>query len=298
MLPALAGLSVLHALVPPHPGPLLAISALGANLGRTMIYGLVIAIPTAVISGPLLAILISRGVRITTPPVDAQAVALAKTPPIWASALVVLTPVVLIALGQFQGLLPTASRADWAWISRFSSPVLALLFSNLIALPLLFGRAMTDGRIQETVWAEAVKPAGAILLAIGAGGGLKQVLVSIGLSDLLARVALHSSLSPLVLGWLVAVFVRLATGSATVATITAAGLMTKLVTTTGVSPEWMVLAIGSGSLFFSHVNDPGFWLVRGYLGTSTAGAFRTWSVLETVISIVGLVGVLCGSQLI
>jgi GntP family gluconate:H+ symporter len=298
MLPALAGLSVLHALVPPHPGPLLAISALGANLGRTMIYGLIIAIPTAIISGPLLAVLISRGVRITAPAVEAPVVALARTPPMWASALVVLTPVALIAFGQLQGLLAPAGQKDWAWLFRFSSPVSALLLSNLLALPLLFGRAMADGRVQETVWTEAVKPAGAILLAIGAGGGLKQVLVSIGLSDLLARVALHSSLSPLILGWLVAVCIRLATGSATVATITAAGLMTKLLTTSGVSPEWMVLAIGSGSVFFSHVNDPGFWLVRGYLGTSTAGTFRTWSVLETVVSVVGLVGVLCASRLI
>jgi GntP family gluconate:H+ symporter len=298
MLPALAGLSVLHALVPPHPGPLLAISALGANLGRTMLYGLVVAIPTAIISGPLLAIFISRGVRLTAPSVEASTVALERAPPTWASALAVLAPVVLIAAGQLQGLLGPAGKSSWGWLFSFSSPVLALLLSNLLALPLLFGRVMIDSRIQDAIWTLAMKPAGAILLAIGAGGGLKQVLVSIGLSDLLARVAMHSSLSPLILGWLVAVCIRLATGSATVATITAAGLMTKLLATTGVSPEWMVLAIGSGSLFFSHVNDPGFWLVRGYLGTSTAGAFRTWSVLETVISVVGLVGVLCGSRLI
>jgi GntP family gluconate:H+ symporter len=296
MLPALAGLSVVHALVPPHPGPLLAVSLLGANLGRTMLYGLAVAIPTAIVSGPLLARFLSRGVPIVNLPLEDD-VALGRAPPNWASALVVLTPVVLIAGGQFEGLLPAAARAQWAWLIGFSNPVLALLLTNLLALPLLFGRALADRALLDTVWAEAVKPAGAILLAIGAGGGLKQVLVGAGLSNLLAGVALHSHLSPLVLAWFVAVCIRLATGSATVATITAAGLMKTLLAVSGVSPEWMVLAIGAGSLFFSHVNDPGFWLVRGYLGVSTAGNFRTWSVVETVISVVGLFGVLCFSRL-
>jgi GntP family gluconate:H+ symporter len=298
MLPALAGLSVLHALVPPHPGPLLAISALGANLSRTMVYGLVVAIPTAILSGPLLAIFISRGVRVASPLLEAAAAPDRAPPPNWASAAVVLAPVLLIASGQFEGLLPAAARGNWGWAVGLSNPILALLLSNLLALPLLFGRALADRAMQEAVWGEALKPAGAILLAIGAGGGLKQVLISAGLSDLLASVALHSRLSPLVLGWLVAVCIRLATGSATVATITAAGLLRKLLALTGVSPDWMVLAIGAGSVFFSHVNDPGFWLVRSYLGVSTAGAFRTWSVLETVISVVGLLGVLCFSRLI
>jgi gluconate:H+ symporter, GntP family len=297
MLPALAGLSVVHALAPPHPGPLLAVSALNADLGRTMLYGLAIAIPTAVVAGPLLAPFASRGVSLSALPVQEEA-ALPQPPSNLASAVVVLAPVALIAAGQVQALLPPSERAAWAWLGTFSNPVLALLISNLIALPLLFGRALGQAALLETIWAEAARPAGAILLAIGAGGGLKQVLVGAGLPELLARTALHSSLSPLLLGWLVAVCIRLATGSATVATITAAGLMTRLIAATGVSPEWMVLAIGSGSLFFSHVNDPGFWLVRGYLGTSTAGTFRTWSVMETVVSVTGLAGVLLGSRLV
>jgi len=143
-----------------------------------------------------------------------------------------------------------------------------------------------------------MRPAGTILLSIGAGGALKQVLVSAGLSDLLAKVAAGGALSPIVLAWLVAVGIRLATGSATVATITTAGIMTGVVANSGASPEWVVLAIGAGSVFFSHVNDPGFWLVKGYLGTSTTDTFRTWSVLETVVSVVGLVCVLGGSYLL
>ena len=131
---------------------------------------------------------------------------------------------------------------------------------------------------------------------IGAGGALKQVLVSAGLSDMLVRLAAGTALSPLLVAWLVAVCIRLATGSATVATITTAGVMPALVAASGASPEWTVLAIGAGSVFFSHVNDPGFWLVKSYLGTDMPGTFKTWSVLETVISVVGLVLVLTASQ--
>jgi GntP family gluconate:H+ symporter len=140
--------------------------------------------------------------------------------------------------------------------------------------------------------------AGAILLAIGAGGALKQVLVTAGLSDLLARLASLQAISPLLLGWLIAVAIRLATGSATVATITAVGVMPGVVAASGASPELVVLAVGAGSVFFSHVNDPGFWLVKGYLGTSTADTFRTWSMLETAISVVGLVMVMAASYIV
>jgi GntP family gluconate:H+ symporter len=143
-----------------------------------------------------------------------------------------------------------------------------------------------------------MKPAGAILLAIGAGGALKQVLVTAGLSTLLARWAETGGLSPILLAWMVAVGVRLATGSATVATITTAGIMSGVAATTGVSPEWLVLAIGAGSIFFSHVNDPGFWLVKSYVGTSTADTFRTWSVMETAVSVLGLIFILIVSQVL
>jgi GntP family gluconate:H+ symporter len=286
MLSALAGLSVVHALVPPHPGPLIAVAALKADLGRTMLYGILVAIPTAILSGPLLARLTTQGlVPVSAPPIET--VNGEGAVPVWRALVVVLLPVVLIAAGQVEAVLPPALAPQFAWLSVASNPVLALLIACLVALPLLFGGRIR--KVQDTIWLEAVKPAGAILLAIGAGGALKQVLVSAGLSDLLARLAAAGALSPIVLAWLIAVAIRLATGSATVATITAAGVMPGVVAASGVAPEWVVLAIGSGSVFFSHVNDPGFWLVKSYLGTSTAATFRTWSVLETVISLAGLV---------
>jgi gluconate:H+ symporter, GntP family len=296
MLPALAGLSVVHALVPPHPGPLLAVDALDASLGRTILYGLIVGLPTAVIAGPVLARFISRGITLTAPVVETLPVEVA-TPPLWRALTVVLMPVVLIAAGQVVALLPESAAPRFAWLGLASNPILALLIACLAALPLLFGHRMGERVIQEAVWTEALKPAGAILLAIGAGGSLKQVLVSAGLSDMLVRIAANGAISPLLLAWIVAVCIRLATGSATVATITTAGIMPGLVAASGVSPEWTVLAIGAGSVFFSHVNDPGFWLVKSYIGTDTPGTFKTWSVLETVISVCGLLLVLLASRL-
>jgi GntP family gluconate:H+ symporter len=297
MLAALSGLSVVHGLVPPHPGPLIAISALGANLGHTLAYGLLVAVPTAILAGPLFAKFAVRNVLLAAP-TPLPPVFEGRRVPVWRALFVVLLPVLLIVGGQVEALLPSDLAARLAWLSVASNPVLALLVACLAALPLLFGRQMGEPAVQQAIWLETMKPVGAILLAIGAGGALKQVLVSTGFDEFLARVATSGSLSPILLGWSIAVAIRLATGSATVATITAAGIMPGAIAASGVSPEWTVLAIGAGSLFFSHVNDPGFWLVKSYLGTDTPTTFRTWSVMETIISVVGLALVLALSHLL
>lgn len=297
MLPAVAGLSTMHALVPPHPGPLIAVEALHANLGLTMLYGIIAGLPAAILAGPVYSWFIAR--RITSSSVTIEPVAPLVTSPGFARALAaVLLPVVLITAGQAEAFVPPAIAPLVKWMGAFSNPILALVIANLVALPLLFGRQLLAATVQDAVWREAMKPAGAIILAIGAGGALKQVLVSAGLADFLARVATEGHVPVILMAWLAAVCIRLATGSATVATITAAGIMPAVVAATGTSPEWTVLAIGAGSIFFSHVNDPGFWLVKGYLGTSTADTFRTWSVVDTIVSVVGLVLVSLGSYLI
>jgi GntP family gluconate:H+ symporter len=212
--------------------------------------------------------------------------------------LVVLLPILLILAGQAESLAPSSVAPHLKWLSVASNPVLALLVACLVALPLLFGRRVWDSAVQQAIWRDAMQPVGSILLAIGAGGALKQVLVGTGFSDSLARLAVSASFSAIVLGWLLAVAIRLATGSATVATITAAGIMPGVIAASGASPEWTVLAIGAGSVFFSHVNDPGFWLVKSYLGTDMPATFRTWSVLETIISVVGLLLVYALSHLL
>lgn len=287
MLSALSGLSVVHALVPPHPGPLIAIGALDANLGRTIFYGLLVAVPTAILAGPVFASVAARNVSLAALP-PLPAILGDRRVPVGRALLVVLLPVALIVAGQVQVLLPASLAPRFAWMSVASNPVLALLLACLAALPLLFGRRMIEPTVQQAIWLETMKPVGTILLAIGAGGALKQMLVSTGFAEMLARFATSGSWSPILLGWLIAVSIRLATGSATVATITAAGIMPGAIAGSGVAPEWVVLAIGAGSVFFSHVNDPGFWLVKSYLGTDTPTTFRTWSALETLISVVGL----------
>ena len=297
MLSALAGLSVVHALVPPHPGPLIAIGALGANLGLTIGYGLIVAVPTAILAGPLFARFATRNVTLAAvapvaPVVEGRGVSVGR------ALLAVLLPVLLILAGQVEALLPPSLAPSFAWLSIASNPVLALLIACLVAMPLLFGARMREAAVQHAIWLETMKPVGTIILAIGAGGALKQVLVSSGFADMLARVAKAGAWSPIVLGWLIAVAVRLATGSATVATITAAGIMPGAIMASGASPEWTVLAIGAGSVFFSHVNDPGFWLVKSYVGTDTAATFRTWSVLETIISVIGLALILVLSHVL
>src|SRR5690606_1242169 len=204
LLPALTGLSIAHALIPPHPGPLLAVDVLEANLAITMFYGILVAIPTGIIAGPLLARVISRGIKLNLPDFERPEAAV-PTPSKAAALTVVLMPVVLISLGQVLAFLPEPMAARLSWLGAASNPVLALLLANLAALPLLFGKAIGNGKLQDSIWAEAVLPAGAVLLAIGAGGALKQVLVDAGLSDFLARLASLEAVSPLVLAWFIAV---------------------------------------------------------------------------------------------
>ena len=294
-LSALAGLSALHALVPPHPGPIAAAHELGANLGRTLLYGIVVAIPSAIMAGPLFARLAARWTETERP---AEAVAKPPhQPSVVLSLLVVLLPVALIGLAELAHSWAPGSTLQRA-LSVLGAPPVALLVTNLFALgTLLRPHAARASISRDAVWTSALAPAGSILLSIGAGGAFKQVLIDVGLAPALLRLLDGQIASPIALGWLMAVVVRVATGSATVATITAAGLMAAMPPTPSVHPEWIVLAIGAGSIFFSYVNDPGFWLVKGFLGTSTGGTTVSWSMLETLMSVTGLLAILVASHI-
>ena len=207
MLSALTGLSVVHALVPPHPGPLIAIGALGASLGKTIAYGLLVAVPTAIAAGPLLALVTTRK-AVLNAPMPIPPVFQDRPVPVWRALAAVLLPVALILVGQVETLLPADLAPGFAWLSIASNPVLAMLLACLAALPLLFGRRLLEPKVQHSLWLETMGQTGTILLAIGAGGALKQVLVSAGFSDLMARIALSGSLSPLLLAWSIAVVFR------------------------------------------------------------------------------------------
>jgi GntP family gluconate:H+ symporter len=288
MLVAVTGLAVVHALLPPHPGPLLALNELHANLARTLGLGLLVALPTA---GVVAALLVPRIRRWLQPNPIEQSVdsqhpeSPARAAPLLPSLLVVVLPVLLIAGGSV-GI--TALPRPLAAATNFlGAPPMALLLANLLGLACLV--APRRPRIDmSALWRQAFSPAGALLLSIGAGAMLKQILVAAGLSDLLQRLVQHTAASPLLVAWALAALTRVATGSSTVATITTAGLMSHLAAGSGVPAEWLVLSIGLGSLFLSHVNDPGFWLVRGYLGTSTADTFKSWSLIVSAVAILGL----------
>jgi GntP family gluconate:H+ symporter len=292
-IPALAGLSVLHGLVPPHPGPLVAVAALNADMGLTLAFGLAIALPTVIIAGPLFAAIVTPSLHgDAAAPLPQPSSPAARTPRFGLTVVTMMLPVALMlmrAAGEL--LLPGGSRARSA-LDVAGTPVVAMLAGVVVAtFTLGLAVGMSRRQVSDSI-AGSLPPIAAILLIVAAGGGFKQTLIDAGVGAVVARASQGLGISPLILGWLVAVGIRLATGSATVATITAAGIVAPLAPGMDRSAvALLVLAIGSGSLFFSHVNDAGFWLVKEYFGLSIADTLKSWSVMETIISLVGLAGV-------
>ncbi len=291
-IPALAGLSVLHGLVPPHPGPLAAAGALNANVGITLAFGLLVGIPTLVIAGPLFGKLAARMVPDAVAParlVPERADTDKPRPSFAATLSTVLLPVVLMLAKALSDILLDKESQARKVLDFIGDPLIALLAAVLVGMVLL-GRPAGLGRGRlSTVVGDALGPIAGILLIVGAGGGFKQTLVDAGVGDVITGLAKDANLSPLLLGWLVAVAIRLATGSATVATVSAAGIVAPLAATMDPSHSaLLVLAIGAGSLFFSHVNDAGFWLVKEYFGLTVGQTLKSWSVMETLISVVAI----------
>ncbi|MEW5812311.1 MAG: gluconate:H+ symporter [Actinomycetota bacterium] len=317
-IPALAGLSAMHGLVPPHPGPLTAIDLLGADLGVTLALGVAVAIPTVIVAGPLFGKLAGRWVVIDIPDrfnaddfggagvtgprspesgIDGggvQTVAQRTRPSFGITIFSVLLPVALmmgkalvdIFIDDENSLL----RETFDILGR---PLMALLIAVIVGIFTLGrGAAMTRDQIVKCI-ESSLPPVAGIILIVAAGGGFKQLLVDTGIGTLLADWAKGANISVILLAWTIAVLIRLATGSATVATITASSLMLGLVDglSTG-EVSLVVLAIGAGSLFFSHVNDAGFWLIKEFFGMSVGQTIKSWSVMETVLSVVGLILVL------
>ncbi|WP_306326064.1 GntT/GntP/DsdX family permease [Streptomyces venezuelae] len=292
-IPALAGLSVMHGLIPPHPGPLVAIDAVGANLGVTLALGLVVAIPTVIIAGPLFSRYAARWVDIPAPenmiPVRPSE-DLEKRPGFGVTVATVLLPVVLMLVKALVDIVVDDPENGVQKVTDvIGSPLIALLAAVLVALFTL-GRAagFTKERLSSTV-EKSLAPIAGVLMIVGAGGGFKQTLIDIGVGQMILEFSEDWSIPALLLAWLIAVAIRLATGSATVATISAAGLVAPLAEGMSTShTALLVLAIGAGSLFFSHVNDAGFWLVKEYFGMTVGQTVKTWSVMETIISVVGI----------
>ncbi len=292
-LPMIASLSVTHGFLPPHPAPTAIATMFNADVGKTLLYGTIIAVPAIILAGPLF----SRTIKnITATPlkefVNPTILKEEEMPKINISILTALLPVILIMLATAADLLLPKDAAILPLVKFIGNPVIAMLIAVLVAiytLGLARGKDMTQ--IMGSV-ASSISGITMVLLIIAGAGALKEVLVDSGVSDYIANMLKDSSFSPLLLAWLVATVIRVCVGSATVAGLTTAGIVLPLVSATGVSAELMVLAIGSGSLMLSHVNDGGFWLFKEYFNLSIKDTLRTWTVMETTVGVVGLIGVL------
>ncbi|WP_051596752.1 GntP family permease [Curtobacterium sp. UNCCL17] len=345
-VPALVGLSTMHAFVPPHPGPLVAISTVGANLGTTLAFGIVLAIPVIILAGPLFARFAARWVDIPVPDMFGSRGAVAtagpgsgsgsgsaafaddpahpgrearrgpatqdtaslpngksdftrvisepRSPSFTVALIGILLPVVLMLAQAIRE--ATAPDAAGSWVSLLDflgSPMIAIGIAAVYAMVFFaIGGGMDRSAVSKSL-ESALPPIAGVLLIVGAGGGFKQVLIDTGIGGVIADAVKDSGVSVLLVAWVVSALVRVATGSATVATVTAAGIMAPIAADLSTPmTSLLVLAIGAGSVFLSHVNDAGFWLVKGYLGTTVGQTFKTWTVLECLISVFGLLGVL------
>lgn len=295
-LPMVAALSVAHGLIPPHPGPMAAAGLLRgpdgpADLGKVILWSLLIGLPTAILAGPLIAPWLARNITISLPEMarDDSSISASKkstSPSFTLTVMTILLPVVLMLFATAADITLPKEHHLRLWADFFGSPLVAMTVSVIFAL-WSFGVARGfDGKTLLRFSNECLGPVAIILLVVGAGGGFNRVLVTAGVGDAIASFAEGFLISPLLLGWVFAALIRLATGSSTVAVTTAAGLMAPVIAhTPGVNLELLIIAMGAGSLVLSHVNDGGFWLVKEFLGLSVPQTLRTWTIIETVISV-------------
>lgn len=292
-LPMLAALSVTHGFLPPHPAPSALSIMFEADLGKTLIYGIIVAIPAILISGPLLTRFIPK---VEAKPLKefmaSKVFEEEELPSLSNSLITALLPVILIGFSTIVTSFIAVNHFLYSAIKFIGNPVIALLLTVLIGIYTL---GIARGNSMEgimKIFGTAVSGITMVLLIISGAGALKQILIDSGVSNYIGSLLELTSMSPFIIAWLIATLIRFSVGSATVAGLTTAGIVLPLVQSSGVSPELMVLAIGSGSLMLSHVNDSGFWLFKEYFNLSIKETLSTWTVMETSIGISGLLGVL------
>lgn len=293
VIPMAASLSTTHCFLPPHPGPVVLVKAFHANMGLVLLYGIILAIPAVIVAGPLLGRLLQH---ITTKEQDealtAAAVNSKVLPSVGWSLLFALMPVLLIALAVAAGHFLEKGNVVQSILLFIGDPVIALLITVLLAI---FQLGKTAGKTMTQMMqllTDSIAGIAMILLIITSGGVFKQVLVDSGTGTYIATFSSKWDMPPLLFAWVVTAFLRVMIGSATVAGITAAGVVAPLLAAGNVSPELMVLAVGAGSVFGSHINDSGFWMFKEFFQLSLPQTLKSWTVMETVISIIGLAGVL------
>ena len=289
-LPLVAGLSVVHGLVPPHPAAMAAVGIFHADVGKTILYSLIVGLPAAILAGPLFGSMISRKIALVTPEGMMDSVKVGRTddemPGFIVTIGTVLFPVFLMLLATVASLTLAKTSPMNHFLGFIGNPVMALLISLVVGI-FTFGVFRRISMPAVSKFCEQSLPTVAsILLVIGAGGAFNKVLLDSGVGDQIAKLAASAHINPILLGWGIAACIRVATGSATVAMMTSAGIVAPIVAIMpGTSPELMVLAVGSGSLVLSHVNDSGFWLIKGYFGMTLKETFMTWTALETILSV-------------
>jgi Gnt-I system high-affinity gluconate transporter len=288
-IPMFASLSVTHGFLPPHPAPTAMLPMFNADIGLTLGYGLIVALPAMIIAGPLFARLFrnveSKPITLFVAPLRPES-ELPGTFNCFASALL---PVALIACSMAVPLAP----AEWQAALRFwTNPLVVMLLALAVATYTLgLSRGMKMQPLMDG-YGNSVKDIAVILLIIAGAGTLKEVFVQTGVDKDISAALTGIAIDPLILGWLIAGVIRVSLGSATVAGMTAAGLMAPVVATSDVDPNLMVLAVGAGSLMFSHVNDSGFWMAKEYFNLSLKETLKSWTLMEGIVGIVGLLGVL------
>lgn len=288
-----SALSITHGFLPPHPGPTAIAVIFNADIGKTLLYGILVAIPALFAAGIIFPEFIKK--IVANPPkglFESKTFSEEQMPSFLTSFMIALTPVILMGIGTLSAFfLPENSdlRITLEFIGNPTSSMLITVLLGIVFLGIKRGQKMVD--IMDK-FNSSMSSVTMIILIIGAGGAFKQLLIDSGIGSDLATFFDGSTLSPLFLGWLIATIIRIALGSATVAGLTAAGIVQPLVMSSGVSPELMVLSIGAGSLMCSHVNDTGFWMFKEYFGISIKDTFRSWTAMETIVGTVGLAGVL------
>ena len=297
-VPLMAGLSIAHGFLPPHPSPTAIVPIFGANMGLTLIYGLIVGIPTLMIAGPLFALTVKK---IEAKPADLfriKPLPEDQLPGTFNSFATALLPVILLTAATAVTYAGGIDPKYKPLLALLSSPMVVMLVALLIACVTLgTARGISLPKLMEGS-AGALREIAPILLIIAGAGALKQIFVDGGVSDQLGHILGNLPIPPLVLGWLIAGVIRISLGSATVAGLTAASLVAPVVHTSGVDPNLMVLAVGAGSLMFSHVNDSGFWMFKEYFGLSIKDTLRSWTLMEGLVGIFGLIFILILSHFV
>ena len=291
-LPMLAALSVTFGFLPPHPSPTALVVQFNANMGLTLLYGLIISVPAIIIAGPLFSRTLKNIHSVPLETFQPASLPPDSLPGTVSSFISALLPVFLLAATTLIPYIIQLPEDIKPIISFFGEPAIVMLIALAVATYTLGIKQGKTIKHIMSLYADAVKDISMILLIIGSAGALKQVLTDSGVSEQIASQLNGLNVQPLVLAWLIAAIIRVCVGSATVAGLTTAGIIAPLAIQTHANPNLMVLSIGAGSLFFSHVNDSGFWLFKEYFNLTIKDTIRTWSAMETIIAIVGLIGVL------